>query len=179
MIFAWRTIVQKGHSQLHSTWPCWTADIVLTKQSCESWTSRRRRLLTLMTPSKMGMFTFLFFIIKPHSGANCLFLAYLWCNFFNHFFVFFGPFRPYAYNDNIQKTQVKQHQAIVTPGRPCVGREPFQQSSWFPFQRNKNFDVKVDNCWRQHNPWTQHYISNQWYYLATITSCCFPMRPTF
>ena len=96
MIFAWGTIVQKEHSQWHSIWPCWTADIVLTKQSCDSWTSRRRRLLTysLMTPSKMGMLpsTFLFFIIKPHSGANCLFLACLWCNFLTIFFVFLGPF---------------------------------------------------------------------------------------
>ena len=37
----------------------------------------------------------------------------------------FGPFRPYAYNDYVLKTEVKQHQAILTPGRPCVGRKPF------------------------------------------------------
>ena len=69
----------------------------------------------------------------------------------------FGPCN--AYNDYVLKTQVKQHQAIVTPGRPCVGRKPFQQSSFFWFQQNKNFDVKVDNYWRQQLS-TRHRMQN-------------------
>ena len=134
VIFAWRTIVQKEHSQWHSTRPRWLLNgwHRFNKQSWDSWTSRRRRLITSRTPSKMGMFTFLFFIIKPHSVANCLFLEYLWCNFVDHFLYFLGPF-DHMLMTTISKMKVKQHQAIVTPGRPCVGREPFQQSSLFRF----------------------------------------------